>query len=341
MDPVAQADGSAGTEGGPSGAQAPPSVAAVMAEIDQEVAARRAAGDLPARVERELEELFLEFSPVGAAHGGETSEALRSVDAHAFIDPVVPVSSEKSGGAVIKRGVRSLSLWYMGYVTAQVNQFASAVSRCLHEVEDRLGALEREVGALRPEPPPVLEVPGAHRADAWWVSSVAAELAEAPGRVLHLASGDGWLVEELGRRGVDAYGVDPRSEVVEEPGSSDIDLRCEELDEHLRAVSAAGLGAVVLTGVVEPLTVGEIGQLLDMVERTVSPGGVVVVHSLSPSWWASDEAPPQADLVPGHPLRPATWEHLFSERGYQVVRPDAEGPDFVVIARRPLEADPA
>ena len=40
-------------------------LAQVMAEIDEEVRRRRASGDLPARVERELDELFLEHSPVG------------------------------------------------------------------------------------------------------------------------------------------------------------------------------------------------------------------------------------------------------------------------------------
>ena len=44
---------------------------------------------------------FLEHSPV-AGRGGGLGEALRMVDAAAFIDPVVPVDCQKSGGAAAK-----------------------------------------------------------------------------------------------------------------------------------------------------------------------------------------------------------------------------------------------
>ena len=47
----------------------------VMAEIEDEVRRRRVSGDLPVRIERELDELFLEFSPV-AGRGGSLTEAL-------------------------------------------------------------------------------------------------------------------------------------------------------------------------------------------------------------------------------------------------------------------------
>ena len=50
-----------------------------MAEIDAEVARRRASGDLPAGLERELDELFLEFSPVGATGQTRLRESLSPV----------------------------------------------------------------------------------------------------------------------------------------------------------------------------------------------------------------------------------------------------------------------
>jgi len=84
-------------------------LARVLSEIEAEVRAKRASGELPARVERELDELFLEFSPSPGARPG-LHDALRMVDAATFIDPVVPVGSAKSGGAVVKKGLRSLSL---------------------------------------------------------------------------------------------------------------------------------------------------------------------------------------------------------------------------------------
>src|ERR1700691_2259183 len=141
----------------------------VMAEIAEEVRLRRASGDLPPKLERQLDELFLAPSPV-AGRGGDLGDALRMVVAATFIAPVVPVESERAAGAVVKKGMRTLLLWYVGWITHQISQFASAVSRTLHIVEGRLQELERKVEAQRVPPAGVVEIPAVHRADAWWVT---------------------------------------------------------------------------------------------------------------------------------------------------------------------------
>ena len=83
------------------------------------------------------------------------------------------------------------------------------------------------------------------------------------------------------------------------------DLREEGALEHLRAVGGAGLGGgIVLTGLVDGMATGERRQLLDLLCDRLAPDGTLVLHSLSPSGWASPEAPPEADLSPGRPLRP-------------------------------------
>lgn len=310
----------------------------VMAEIDEEVRRRRASGDLPARIERELDELFLEFSPV-AGRGGSLTEALRLLDSAAFIDPVVPVASDKSGGAAVKKGLRSLTMWYMGFVTHQVSQFAAAVSRTLHLLDEQVADLGRQLEAQRVPPAPIVEVAGRHGAGAWW-GEVAAEACGAlDGRVLHAACGDGWLVARLGRAGVDAYGVDPRPPVTEIAERTGLDLRREEVLEHLRAVEPAALAAVVLSGVVDGASHGQRTQLLALVGDRLTPGGTLVVHSLSPSAWAADDLPPAADLAPGHPLRPATWEAVLGDAGYQVaVHRGPDDGDYLVVAVRPAAA---
>ncbi len=310
----------------------------VMAEIDEEVRRRRASGDLPPRVERELDELFLEYSPV-AGRGGSMVEALRRVDSATFIDPVVPVASDKSGGAVVKKGLRSMSLWYIGYVTHQVSQFAASVSRALHLLDARVTELGRQVEAQQVPPAPVLSVPGRHRPDAWWVPAATTACGLVRGRVLHAACGDGWLVGPLVASGVDAYGVDPRPGPALVAEMAGLDLRTEGLAEHLRAVEPAALAAVVLTGVVDGAAHGERTQLLGLVDDRLAPGGALVLHSVSPAAWAADDLPPEADMAPGRPLRPATWESLLHERGYRVtVTRGEDGADYLVVAERGAHA---
>ncbi len=228
----------------------------VQREIDDEVRRRRASGDLPLDVERDLDQQFLRHSPLGG-RGAALRDMLRLVDASVFIDPVVPVDSRRPGGATVKRGLRSLSLWYLRYVTHQVSEFATAVSRALHVLDAQVTDLRRTVDAFPVAPSVVVEVPWAHHPSVWWVGAVTGGLAGQPGRVLHGACGDGWLVSALVDGGVDAYGVDPRSRVSATRELDTLDLRVEDVSEHLGAVAPGTLRAVVLSGVVEGSGYGE------------------------------------------------------------------------------------
>jgi hypothetical protein len=296
-----------------------------MAEIDEEVRHRR--GEIPLRLERELDEMFLEHAPV-AARGGDLKDALAMVDQAAFIDPVVPVASQRPAGVAIKKGLRSLNLWYVGWVTQQVSRFGAAVGRALHAVDAQLAELGDRVppaSATR-----VLETGPSGR---WWESQAAGALGEVRGRVLHTACGDGWLVDALAAAGVDAYGVDPRPGVVDEAALHGADLRQEEPLAHLRAVGRAALGGAVLSGVVEVMEPARRDELLRTLVSRLGPRAVLVVHSVSPAAWTADDAPAEADLAPGRPLRPRTWAHVLPTWSVEIL----EGPggkDYVVVARR-------
>lgn len=302
-------------------------LARVMAEIDEEV--RRKRVELPARVERELDALFLEHSPM-AGRGGDLADALRLVESAAFIDPVVPVESKRPAGALIKKGLRTANLWYVGWVAHQVSQFAAAVSRSLRLVDNRLVDLQRQLDAVAVPAAPVVE---AGAAGAWWGAPAVDALAGVSGRVLHAACGDGWLVAALSDKGVDAYGVDPRPGTIDGADLSAADLREEDPGEHLDAVAAAALGGIVLSGVVDGMTAGQRQQLLARVIDRLAPDGVLVVHSLTPGGWDADSAPAEADLAPGRPVRPPAWGLLLPGWQVRVVAgPSAQ--DYLVVARR-------
>lgn len=309
----------------------------VLAEIDQEVQRRRASGELPVRVERELDELFEAFSPVSGTRGREVSEVVRLVDASAFINPVVPIASDKSGGSAIKKTVRSMTMWYMSFITQQINQFTSSVSRSLHVFEGRLDQIQRALSAVQIDESPIVDLPTLHHAEAWWISSALEALAEVNGRVLHVACDDGWLVQVLRKAGKDAYGVDPRPGRAEE-SSTALDLRTEDLEPHLQVVTRSSLGGAVVSGLVETTSVPGIRTILGLFADVVATSGLLIIHSATPTWWASDAAPAIADLVPGHPIRVTTWKQLLSEAGFDIRSVhDAGGSapgDFLIVAER-------
>jgi hypothetical protein len=257
------------------------------------------------------------------------------VDAVTFIDPVVPVDSQRAAGAYVKKGMRSLLLWYVGWVTHQMSQSASAVSRALHIVDDRLQELERQVEVQRVPGAAVVEFDGLSGPGAWWAEPAVGALAKQPGRILHTACGDGWLVRRIVDAGGDAYGVDPRSQVVDRAELGVLDLRGETAADHLRSVGPAALGGVVVSGLVESMAAGERAQLLDAVSTRLAPGGVLVVHSVTRQTWEAADAPFEADLAAGRPLRAETWCHLLGAHGYDATaQVGPGGADYLVTAAR-------
>jgi hypothetical protein len=310
-------------------------LATVRAEIDEEVRRRRAAGDLPAQLESELDELFLKHAPLGSSTQ-ELREVLRLVDAAAFIDPVVPVESSRPGGAVIKKSVRTLNFWYLRFITHQVSKFATAVSRSLHILDQQLSELNAKVDSLEIPPSVVVDVGWADRTDAWWVSPVIEALDGKRRRVLHAACGNGWLVQLLAATNLDCYGVDPRAGRVADQELGDLDLREESVLGHLEAVEPGALGGVVLSGLVEGSGHAERRRLLERAVTALAGDGVLVVHSLAPAGWESADAPPEADLVQARPYRTATWSYLLGPLGLDVtVTESADGRDYLVVGRRP------
>ncbi|HEY5109347.1 MAG TPA: methionine biosynthesis protein MetW [Acidimicrobiales bacterium] len=299
----------------------------VMAEIDAEVRKRRASGDLPAGLERELDELFLEFSPVGLQGRARLRETLSLVDGSAYVDIAVPTASNKAVGSYIKRAVRKGLGWYMNFIVAQIVKFAWSVSRMFHVVVDHIEDLEATVEAHRSPDLPAAVVPAAHTGATWWAPAAAEALASVTDRVVVGDCGDGSLVEVLGAAGVDAYGVDPSDLALEPALDRGVDVRAESVLDHLDVVSGEALGGIVLTGSVQWLRPNEREHLLDLVSSRIMVDGVLVLHSTSPEAWAGAASPVVRDLAPGRPLHPETWTHLLGTRGFSVTATVRGGDD--------------
>lgn len=308
----------------------------VMAEVRVEARQRRQGSGISQRELDQLDEIFSRHAPFGSERQ-RLADALRTVDARCFVDPVVPIDSRKAGGAAVKRGIRSATLWYVGYVAHQVSQFATAVSRALHLVERELEDLRRIAERVVPGPTLVLDAAGNHRVDAWWVGTALEALQGVPGRVLHGGCGDGWLVGRLMDAGIDAYGVDPRVE--ERVGA--LDLRAEDLVAHLDAVAGGSLGGLVLTGVLDGLRQPDRDRVLRSALAALADGGVLVVHSATPTAWDRPEAPGEVDLAPGRPLRAVGWRAWCRALGLPAeVLEGPEGMDLLVLAH-PAGEQPA
>lgn len=335
-------------------------ISSVMGEIDQEVRRRRAAGEFPPSFERRLDLLFSRFTPVGAKTD-HFEEALRLADRSAYVDIDVPMRSNMAGVSLLKRVLRLLMAWYLNYVVQQLVRFNSAAVRVLNMFDERLGDLEQEARARRPDPldeedrltpaelraaleplapsQPARPLPAPHDEVGEWSGLVRHRLAGACGRVLHAECASGGLLAALVADGLDAYGVDPRAHLLDLPCASGLDVRREDVLEHLGAVAERSLGALVLSVCVDHLPVREQRALADLAASRLAPGGIVVVVGKTPNAWARGAPLIEADLAPGRPLHPETWEYLLQRRGFADIEVH-HGQREVALSRLP-DGDPA
>lgn len=290
-------------------------LAEVMEEIDAEVRRRRASGDLPAGLERQLDELFLEFSPVGLQGKERLRENLALVDGSAYVDISVPTASERKVGVYVKRLIRKSMGWYIGFIVHQLVKFAWSVSRMFHLVVDHIEDLESTIETIRiPELPPTA-APVSDSGSAWWAEVAVASLAGLGGRVLHGECGTGSLVQQLVDAGVDAYGVDPSELAIEPAVDRGLDVRSESVLDHLEVVAEEALDGIVLSGSIQWLHPNQRDRLVSLASSRLAIDGVLVIHSCTPEGWQRGTSPVVADLSPGRPIHAETWTHVLGGRG--------------------------
>jgi hypothetical protein len=290
------------------------SLTAVLAEIDEEVRAKRASGELPADLERQLDTAFARFAPVDAVTGDFDVLLAKLADATTF-DTRAPVASSRPGGARIKSLISLAIDWELRHLAGQASGAAHALTRALGLLGARVDNLERDapsgadkrlwalgVGRSRRELPP-----------GEWLTLLGQTFAGCSGRVLHAEALDGQVVRALSAEGVDAYGLDPDG--VGPGGDEVLDVRHDTVVDHLRDLPDGSLDGLVLTGCIDRWTPGAILELVDMAVRGLAGGGRIVVVSHHPGVWQS-EGGAVADLSDGRPWAPSTWETVLTRRGF-------------------------
>lgn len=289
----------------------------VLVEIDEEVARRRAAGEIPPGLEHELDATFARFSPAPTS-GSDAASLIAAAERTAFVDVDVPTESGLPGGPVLKKALRKGMAWYLRYLAQQTSAFNAAAVRALRSADERLTALEQLSPAASPhlraalgsrDPAPVPDE---------LVELAVATFRDATGRVLVADAGDGGAVAALVATGVDAYGVEPRRTAANRALAAGLDVRTGEVGDHLGGVAAGVLGGAVLSDVVDRLPAAAALALAEAVATALAPGAALLVRSTSPSAWARGLDPVAADLSPGRPLASATWTVVLAGLGLEV-----------------------
>ncbi|GAC1594451.1 MAG: hypothetical protein NVS3B21_16460 [Acidimicrobiales bacterium] len=97
--------------------------------------------------------------------------------------------------------------------------------------------------------------------------------------IVDLGCGRGEFLELASWVGLDAYGVDADSKVVEACESAGLRAQAGDLYDHLRSLGDGSLGGVFCAQVVEHLPAGLLEPLFTEIARVLRPGGRVVVET--------------------------------------------------------------
>jgi len=286
----------------------------LQSEINAEVKKRRAAGDFPLGLERELDSMFARYAPAGT--GDDFGEVMIQAETLSFVHADIPTASRIAPLVPVKKMLRKLMAWYMRFLAQQVTAFAGAITRAVRLLGQRVDTLESvTVLAGRRTLSEVRERRASPDLDDW-TDLVVSETVGAPGRVLHAECGRGALLAAAIAAGADAYGVEPVDALATDAAGAGLDVRADDALAHLQALPSGALGGLILSGCVDALPLGEVLELADRAAAVVTSGGVVIVLSGGPSAWSDGLDPVIADLTPGRPLRPQTWSHLLGQRGF-------------------------
>jgi len=336
---------------------------------DAEVPAGRGAG-LPATFFSELAAAFRRHRPQGSASWNFSDAFTRleqrfgsSRPAPPALPPPAPALAAPAPPrppappeAVDRRVPARLRLWIAAQVAAAVSRATDrAVAEGMDRYEEGLSAtvdafrfLAARVEAIEGAatrrrqpvdgapwlvPPPALE-PWAGPISKWL------QACRPGGVILHAECGDGSLAAALAADGLRVRGVEPRGGVAWVAAERGIDVEVGPADDIVGSLPSGSLAGLVLSGVVDRLSVEDVLALLSTATDRLGDGAPLVVVGTRPEMTRAEWGPVAWDLLPGRPWHPETWEVVLARAGYEDVGrlddpPGAGAVAYGVKGRRP------
>ncbi|MEZ5243836.1 MAG: methionine biosynthesis protein MetW [Acidimicrobiales bacterium] len=302
--------------------------ARIQAEVMAAAERRRREDVHLARVEREIERVWADVAPPGAA-GPAEELLLDRIDRLSLIDVDAPVG-ERPGIKQVKGAIRKGTYWYLRYMSDQLNALHNVHARLLRRMDERLAAVEAAVGLdprvdslVGPAMPPSAAIG----------ELLASRLADSPGPTVVAACGTGDCVGALQSAGVASFGIDTDADAVLRGIDAGLDLRVGDAARELASLETGTLGAVVIGGALQRGTVSTLLSLLDVAVAAVRTGGSVVVVPED----RATRTGVDAELLVDRSLSAAAWGRAMTAAGLTVEMLDHDqvGVDTVVIARCP------
>ncbi|MBN1422976.1 methyltransferase domain-containing protein [Candidatus Fermentibacteria bacterium] len=229
-----------------------------------------------------------------------------------------------------------------GAIDAATTQVRAALDEAL-AVFDRRAAEVRELTVLSPSDFPYFRFEDLHRGSADAVRDLIRPFVRhfvRCQRVADLGCGRGEFLDLCTQEGIGAYGVDSNEDMVLHCQRIGLDVKCEDIVEHLSGLSAKCIDGVFCSQVVEHLPMQKVQTLLRECYRALKVGTHMVVVTINPlSLFALAN---NFFLDPTHvrPLPPETMRFLAEDAGFRKLTVSyfsPFGPDYSLV---PVRFDP-
>jgi 2-polyprenyl-3-methyl-5-hydroxy-6-metoxy-1,4-benzoquinol methylase len=240
--------------------------------------------------------------------------------AHSHEDVLHEIDTVQDRLAEVERAI--------GDMAAVVEVLHSAVPRLLAYTDGldglaaRIDALEQAERRQRFEPTfSSIDFDAVSRGDQEAIRAEYALLADSlvgvPGPVVDIGAGRGELLELLRGRGVEAWGVELETDLVELATAHGLDVRLEDGLDALRTTPQLTLGAVVLLHVIEHLGKNELMELVQLAWERLAIGGKLVLETPNPQSLYVYARAFYLDPTHSQPVHPIYLEFLLRQVGFK------------------------
>jgi len=138
--------------------------------------------------------------------------------------------------------------------------------------------------------------------------------------VLDLGCGRGEWLRLLRSKGIEAQGVDRNRLFVEDCRSAGLEVFEADVLAHLRGLPSDSLNVVTSFHLVEHLPFAVLIKLLDEIERTLKPGGLIILETPNPENFMVGSCTFYTDPTHRNPIPSQTLEFLLEARGFADVK---------------------
>ena len=137
--------------------------------------------------------------------------------------------------------------------------------------------------------------------------------------IVDTGCGRGEFLQRLRDAGLPAYGVDQSPGMVARCQERGLEVLQGDAVQHLESVGPNSLGGIFAAQVLEHMGPDEVISFIDLAERALVPGGVLVVETLNPQSLSTYTGPLYVDLGHARPLHPSTLRFLAERAGFQSI----------------------